>query len=129
MANGSAPWKEDFHAAFLEGLKDRLGLKLESPTAPVDGFVIDHIEESISNWLFVPQLPIGRVVSMDQRNTSSAAKPGMGMPAEVGIRLARMVPAKPFKSKAVKIARFAYSRKRIGIGGDIPDRSSLGQNP
>jgi uncharacterized protein (TIGR03435 family) len=34
---------------FLEGLKDQLGLKLESTTGPVDVLVIEHIEEPSPN--------------------------------------------------------------------------------
>jgi uncharacterized protein (TIGR03435 family) len=34
---------------FLEALKEQLGLKLESVTAPVDIFVIDQIEEPAPN--------------------------------------------------------------------------------
>ena len=34
---------------FLEALKERLGLKLESTTAPVESMVIDHIEEPTAN--------------------------------------------------------------------------------
>jgi uncharacterized protein (TIGR03435 family) len=35
--------------AFLEALKDELGLKLEPQTGPVDALVIDHVEEPSSN--------------------------------------------------------------------------------
>ena len=34
---------------FLEALKDQMGMKLESATAPVDSVVIDHIEEPSAN--------------------------------------------------------------------------------
>jgi uncharacterized protein (TIGR03435 family) len=34
---------------FLEALKDQLGMKLESTTAPVDSIVIDHVEEPSEN--------------------------------------------------------------------------------
>jgi bla regulator protein blaR1 len=40
---------DDFEAAFLEALKDQLGIKLNSVNAPVDLFVIDHIEEPTPN--------------------------------------------------------------------------------
>ena len=35
--------------AFLEALKDELGLKLESQTGPVNALVIDHVEEPSAN--------------------------------------------------------------------------------
>lgn len=36
-------------ASFLEGLKDQLGLKLESKTAAIEAIVIDHIEQPTPN--------------------------------------------------------------------------------
>ncbi|HEY6464839.1 MAG TPA: TIGR03435 family protein [Candidatus Acidoferrales bacterium] len=39
----------DFQAAFIEALKDELGLKLESTTGPVDELVVDQIEEPSPN--------------------------------------------------------------------------------
>jgi uncharacterized protein (TIGR03435 family) len=46
-ASNSAP--DDSGPTFLEALKDQLGLKLETTTAPVDTLIIDHIEEPSPN--------------------------------------------------------------------------------
>lgn len=46
---GAQPRPGDFQAAFIQALKDDLGLKLESAKGPVNELVVDHIEEPSSN--------------------------------------------------------------------------------
>jgi uncharacterized protein (TIGR03435 family) len=48
-ADGAKPTPEDYQPAFLQALKDQLGLKLESTTGPITTFVVDHIEEPSPN--------------------------------------------------------------------------------
>ena len=48
VAPGSAAPDADA-PTFLEALKDQLGLKLESTTAPVESMIIDHVEEPSAN--------------------------------------------------------------------------------
>jgi uncharacterized protein (TIGR03435 family) len=48
-ALGSRPQSADFQVAFIQALKDQLGLKLESTTGPVNELVVDHIEEPTPN--------------------------------------------------------------------------------
>jgi hypothetical protein len=47
--DGGRLQREDYQPAFLEALKEQLGVKLNSVTAPVDSFVIDNIEEPSAN--------------------------------------------------------------------------------
>ena len=43
------PQPGDFQAAFIEALRDQLGLKLQPATGPIERLVIDHIEEPAPN--------------------------------------------------------------------------------
>lgn len=48
-ADGEKLEQGDYQTAFLEALKEQLGIKLDSATAPVESIVIDHIEEPSAN--------------------------------------------------------------------------------
>jgi uncharacterized protein (TIGR03435 family) len=50
MPAQDAPYPQDPNGpGFVTSLKAQLGLKLESLTAPVPFFVIDHVEEPTAN--------------------------------------------------------------------------------
>ena len=46
---GTQPRPGDFQVAFIQALKEQLGLKLESTSGPVNELFIDHIEEPSAN--------------------------------------------------------------------------------
>lgn len=48
-ALGMQPRPGDFQAAFVQALREQLGLKLESNSGSVNELVIDHIEEPTPN--------------------------------------------------------------------------------
>lgn len=48
-SDGANPQSADFQDAFLEALKDQLGLKLKPATALLDALVIDHIDQPSPN--------------------------------------------------------------------------------
>lgn len=49
VAPGGAQASDADAPTFLEALKDQLGLRLESTTAPVESMIIDHVEEPSAN--------------------------------------------------------------------------------